>query len=38
MKSYHWITMLVIVAVAYYAGMKGWLTKAKSAVSSAAGM
>jgi len=38
MKSYHWITMLVIAAVAYYAGMKGWASKAKSAVTGAAGM
>lgn len=31
MKSYHWITIVVIVALAYYAGMKGWLAKAKAA-------
>jgi len=35
MKSYHWVTMVVIIAVAYYAGMKGWLNKAKEAVQGA---
>jgi hypothetical protein len=35
MKSYHWITIVVIVVVAYFAGANGWLMKAKSAVTSA---
>jgi hypothetical protein len=33
MKAYHWLVWIVVVVVAYYAGSKGWLTKAKEAVS-----
>ena len=31
MKSYHWLTLVVVIVVAYYAGMKGWLGKARNA-------
>lgn len=37
MKAHHWVVTLLVVALAYYAGMKGWLGKAKDAVAGAAG-
>jgi hypothetical protein len=37
MKTYHWVGILVVIALAYYAGTKGLLTKAKGAVSGAVG-
>lgn len=32
MKLPHWIGLVVVIALAYYAGMNGWLGKAKAAV------
>jgi hypothetical protein len=37
MKSYHWIGALVLIALAYYAGTKGVLSKVTSAAAGAAG-
>lgn len=37
MKAHHWIAFLMVAAIAYYAGMKGWLSMITSKLPAAAG-
>jgi len=32
LKWHHWFTLVILVAVAYYAGMQGWFGKFRTAV------
>lgn len=36
MQTHHWIAFVVIAAIAYYAGMKGWLSAVTSKLPKAA--
>lgn len=37
MKAHHWIAFVIIAAIGYYAGTKGWLRMVTSKLPAAAG-